>query len=107
MPRQIDAPASPVIICLDSFLSSIVERAGSRSTSPALLLGRCFRHRLQSRQPLLELTADHSVHVHEQVDRLGCEIFVAGEAPRHGGSIALWLESELGGAGGGEGPREF
>jgi hypothetical protein len=38
-----------------------------------LSLGRCFYNRFHFRQTLLELTADHFVHVHEQVDCLGHE----------------------------------
>jgi len=58
----------------------------------ALLLWRCFHDRFHFRQTLLELAADHLIHVHEQADSLGDEFIFAGHAPRHGGLIALGLK---------------
>jgi hypothetical protein len=60
----------------------------------ALWLGCCFHNRFHFRQSLVELAADHFVHVHEKIDRLGHEIVLAGHVPRHDGLISFRLESE-------------
>ena len=69
----------------------------------ALLLGWRFYYGFHVRQSLLELATDHFVHIHNQVDRLGHEIFFAEHAPGDQGLILLGLKGELGGVSGCEG----
>src|SRR5215468_10424578 len=56
----------------------------SRGERP-LLLSCGLRDGLHVRQPLLELAADHAIHVEDQADRLGQEAVRAVHAPRDGG----------------------
>src|ERR671923_2902858 len=86
-------------------ITSQAENSQLRSASR--LRWRSFHNRLHARQTLLELPADHLVHVHKQVDHLGHEVFFAEHTPRHCGLIALRLEGELRGVGGRERLEEF
>src|ERR1700745_1364211 len=72
----------------------------------ALLLGWRFYGGFHVCQPLLKLATDHFVHIHNQVDRLGYEIFFAEHAPGDQGLIPLRLKSELGSVSGCEGLEE-
>ena len=54
-----------------------------------------FDDRLHVRQPLLELVAAHFFAIHDQADRLGDEIVLAGHAPGELRLVALRLDLDL------------